>query len=172
MALLGLTRVCGQNKGGVKALYITEVASVSSMTKGTGVESYSTITMTTGAIFKKYAFEEDTAAFKPNVEANKGASKITTTVEADLGKMDLTARNSIQDLLDKNNCGFIAIVELNSGAKFVLGYNEIDGKDRPVRITGNAGDSKLEFMDPNAQVLTLTHIGSVLPTTFTGTIAV
>jgi len=169
MALLGLTRVCGQNKGGVKALYVALAADVVSMTLGTGVQSYKTITMGTGDLFKKYEFEEDTCAFKPVVEANKGAYRVTTTIDADFGKMDLTERNAVQDLLDNNNCGFIIIVELNSGAKFVVGYNDTDVKERPARITAINGDSKLEMMDPNADVITFTQMGSERPRTYTGT---
>jgi len=172
MALLGLTRVCSQNKGGVKNIYIAEMASVTSMTLGTGILSYSTITMATGALFKKYEFEEDTAAFKPVIEANKGASKITTTLDVDLGKMDLTERNAVQELLDANNCGFVIIVELNNGSLYVMGYNETDLKTRPVRITAGNGDSKLEFMDPTSDVITFIAISSVRPTTYTGTVPI
>ena len=170
MALLGLTRVCGQNKGGVKNLYITEAANVTSMTKGSGVESYSAITMATGTVFKQYTFEEDTGAYKPVVEANKGAFRVTTTIDADFGKMDLTERNAVQDLLDNNNCGFVIIAELNSGAKFVVGYNEVDVATRPARITAVNGDSKLEMMDPNADVVTFTHMGGEMPRTYTGAV--
>ena len=170
MALNGLTRTCGQNKGGIKRFYATEAANVTSMTKGSGVESYASITMATGTVFKEYVFEEDTGAFKPVVEANKGAYKVTTAIDIDLGKMDQDEADAVQNLLDNNNCGFIIIVELNSGAKFVVGYNETDVKTRPARITAINGDSKLEFMDPNSDVVTFTQVGSERPRTYTGSV--
>ena len=170
MALLGLSIACEDNNGGGAKLYLTEAANVSSMTKGTGVESYSTITMVTGAVFTEYEFEEDILGWKPTDEATKGAYKCTDTIEVDFGKLTQLQRDAIQELLDSNACGFVGIVELNNGDKWVIGYDEKDGTDRPLRITATAGDSKTDLMEPTNNVVTLVRVGRERSRTFTGTV--
>lgn len=172
MALLGLVRACSANNGGGAALYLVAASEVTSMTKGTGVQSYKTITMATGKVFKKYEFEEDICSLKQTVEANKGAYKVTNVIEVDFGKLDLTQRNAMQELLDANNCGFISIFVSNNGDMWVIGYDDKDNNDRPLRITGTAGDTKTDMMEPTNNMVTFTHIGRELPRTFTGTVPV
>jgi len=170
MALLGLTRPCTKNNGGGAAFYLTKAENVSSMTLGSGVQSYSAITMVSGEVFTKYEFEEDIAAYRPGSEATKGAYKVTDVIEIDLGKVDQAQRDAIQELLENNACGFVGIYESNNGDKWVIGYDELDGTDRPLRVTTTAGDTKQDLMEPSNNILTMTRIGREMSREFTGTV--
>ena len=154
-SLSAYTNPCSANSGGAVELYFAIAADVTSFTLGTGAQTYDTCTLATGKVWAKYDFEEETASFKPTLEAVKGASKWTHIVEADLGKISDTSRTSIMALADNSPCGLICLFKDSNDQVWVIGYDEKDGKNRPLRVESMNGDTKTDLLEPSETVLTL-----------------
>jgi hypothetical protein len=172
MAIAGYTKTCGKNQGGGLALHIANIADVTSMTKGTGVQSYSTITMASGKVFYAYTLEQDTITRTETIEANKGAYKVTNVITLDLGKLSQLNRDAIHELLATNDCGYCLIFTDNNSQRWVIGYNDTDVKTRPARITGEVDTVAADIMEPTSSVITFTAVNTEKARVLTGTIPV
>lgn len=164
---------CSANSGGAVALYLAVAADITSFTLGTGVSSYDTCTLVTGKVWAQFDFEEETAAFKPTLEASKGAQKWTHIIEVDLGKLSLTVRDAIMSLTDNSPCGLIALFKDANDQVWVVGYDEKDAKARPLRVESMNGDSKTDLLEPSETILTLSTAPAgnrEMARTYTGTI--
>jgi hypothetical protein len=173
-SLLGLTQSCGPNQGGGDGLYLALHSDVVAFTLDNATGGYTAVTMAAGREFALYVPEEYLLSFKSAIEANKGASQITNTIEIDLGKMTQAQSQAIRELLTNNNCGYVGIVKLNNDTAWVAGYDELDTTEykNKLRLTTSAGDSKQALMDPTNNVLTFVSVQREYPRTFEGTIPV
>ena len=170
MAISGFTRVCANNIGGGVALYIANAADVTSMTKGTGVESYASITMGTGTVFYQYQFEQDSAQMTVNAEGDGPGKAITNQVICDLGKLTQLQRDEIQQIIASNSCGYVVIFKDANGTQWVFGYDELDTTERNMKLLTHAFDSKATFSEEPDSILTLQSIQRELPRTYTGAV--
>lgn len=171
MAIAGFTSTCGKNQGGGSKIYITNAADVDTMTLGSSVESYETITMETSKVFFEYSFEQDTAQFTSNTEAtSNGAFSVTNEVIFDMGRWSQEARDAIQELLTTNDCGYIVIFVDNNSTQWVFGYDQLDLKARPMRVVTKAVDGKTTYAEAQESIITMQSIQREEPRTFTGTV--
>lgn len=172
-SLTAYTNPCSGNSGGNVALYLATAADVTSFTLGSGVSSYNTVTMPTGKKFVAFDFEEENCTFRINGEGAKGATKWTHEIEFDMGKLSLEARLAAMDLADNSPCGLIAIIKDANDIMWVVGYDEKDGKNRPLRVATATGDSKTDLLDPSALVIMLSTAPAgnrEMARVFTGTV--
>lgn len=168
MALAGYTKTCGKSTSGVKALYITEKANVTSFTKGSD-RDYTAATMTGAATFKKYEFDQDQAEFRENVEISNGVAVVTQEIEFHLDKMSKAAATEIDALVDAAFCGMIALVENTLGTTFVVGYNEEQLKERSIMSLSSAGTTGKALSDASGETITLMCTTTEKAFTFSGT---
>lgn len=133
MALTGYTRTCGLQSGGGMKIWLTEVASLTSMTV-TG-DVYTAITMEGANVFVLHEFEPDSFELKETTTIENGSIKVTHEIEFFLKKLDDTARVAIEEIVLASACGLVAIVEDNNATKWVVGYNETHGKLRPLSVS-------------------------------------
>lgn len=142
--LIGYTRTCGAFSGGVKAVYLANAANVTSFTNTAGV--WTAVTMATGKVFKKYEFEIDECELKFESTMENGTFKEKASIEMLMPELSSSLTAAIQEMADESPCGMIAIVEMNNlvGAaseKYVIGYNNVVQKERPLRLESSAGTS-------------------------------
>lgn len=170
MSLVGYTRSCGLQSGGIKRLYLAIVADVTSFTKTS--ESYSACTMENAKVFKTYDFEPDTCEFKEVTAIENNCMKVTKTIDFILAKMSVTGRIAVSEIALASACGLIAIVEDANGVKWVVGYTENFLKLRPLQVKSIAGTTGKKLTDANQYVFTLESEDNENCRDFTGTVPI
>lgn len=167
MALVGLTRQCGLSSGGVKKLWLAEVASVTSFTFST--PAYSAITMGSGLLFKVYEFEPDSAELKETVSYENNCMKVVHSIEFFLARMSATTRVAVEEIALAASCGLIGVAEDNNGVKWVLGYSQNHLKLRPLSLKTGNGTTGKKLTDANGYTLTIENENNELMRVYTGT---
>ena len=160
--LAGIARDCSSNMGGIKNVYIANLADVDSVTVTSGVVT--AITMLSSKKFYKYVFAPFTSSLTSNwnVSPENGTKYVESTLTMVFNKMDATKRLEIVALAQSE---LVVIVEDNNGTMFYLGYEE------GVRlINGSDGQSGTNRGDRNGYTVVLQDVAGELPMTFTGTI--
>lgn len=160
--LAGIARDCSSNMGGIKNVYIANLADVDSVTVTSGVVT--AITMLSSKKFYKYAFAPFTSSLTSNwnVSPVNGTKYVESTLTMVFNKMDATKRLEIVALAQSE---LVVIVEDNNGTMFYLGYEE------GVRlINGSDGQTGTNRGDRNGYTVVLQDVAGELPMTFTGTV--
>jgi hypothetical protein len=168
MALAGYSRACAAKSGGIRRMWITETANVTSFS--TSGDTYDAVVMNGSAVFYKYEFEQDSAELKEAISFENGSKKVQHDLEVKLDYMLTASRLEIEALADASHCGLIAVVEDMNGQAWVLGYSEAMLKDRPLRMTNADGTTGKALTDLNGDVLKFQSIDTQRARVFTGTV--
>lgn len=168
MALTGFTRSCGLQSGGMKSLYLVEVADVTSFTLAS--EVYTAVTMVSSKIFKQYDFDPDSFELKEDVQIENNCMKVVHSLVFNLMKLSATTRKVVEEIALASACGLIAIAEDNNGVKWVLGYSENHGKTRPLELKTGKGTTGKKLTDANQWEVTLESEDNTQMRTFSGTV--
>jgi hypothetical protein len=172
MAIVALARTCTANKSGVNGLWLAEVADVGTPTVGSGE-----ITALTGsATYHKCNAEIDEIEVTEDTENTMNGSKVTQKIVFKVINLTTTVAVYIQALLDASPCGMVAIYLDANNKAWLLGWNESDLSNRPIRFLTNAKKTgKAPGEDGNNTTVTLQAIMTkpALPfnSTLSGTIA-
>lgn len=173
----GFSKTCTARSGGVKNIWLANRVDIAAAGFTLTSGEYSTVTMESGKVFYKFAFDQDTADFRPVGSIENMSTLVTTEVEFYLGKMSTLMRNAIQELLDVSPCGLVAVVEDNNSVKWVVGYSENHPatsaeEGRPLGVTSAEGATGKVFTDPNGINVIMTSTNNQLPLVYTGTVPV
>lgn len=111
---------CRDNVGGVKKVYFTELANVTSFTSASGV--ITAITMVSTKVFRVYELERETGEFTENIttSAENGTLFYEQDLTVPIRKLSATLSSEIK-LLAQNR--LVAIVLDRNGKYFVAGKN-------------------------------------------------
>ncbi len=158
--LAGIARDCSSNMGGIKNVYIANLADVDSVTVTSGVVT--AITMKSSKKFYQYVFSPGTSSLASNWQVN--AENGTKYVESDLlmvfNRMDSTKRLEIMALAQTE---MAIVVEDNNGTMWYLAEATINAGD------GQTGTARA---DRNGYSITLRETSGELPMPFTGTVPI
>jgi hypothetical protein len=164
-------------RGGIKTIYLGEVANISSVTTG-APHSYSAIGgfPTAGStLMYKFEFDRETAYFTANASRENGS----TVVEAEVGFTVPKITEEIQARLEelKETCGLFAIVETfaddgTNTYKFVIGYDEVFTTESFLEFLSGEQNSGSALQDPNETVVKLKAMMAEYPREFTGNVNV
>jgi len=104
----GYTLDCRDNVGGVKEIYVTELANVTSSTVSSG--TVTAITMLTGSQFWKYQLEKETSSLVEKIQTNDSNGTIYYEQDLDFSirKLQANWRNEIRSLA-QNRLAFIVL---------------------------------------------------------------
>lgn len=118
----GFALDCREGVGGLKEVYIIELANISAITESSGVVT--AITKATGTRFWKYSLVRETSNATENIVGNEqnGTIYYDQQVQIIINKRQASVRNEIL-LLAKN---FLAIVGVENGGKAFL-YGRVQG---------------------------------------------
>lgn len=158
--LAGITLDCGNNKGGIKTVYIAnfgdvksyEVDNVNDPKEGEKVDPtfgcITGMTMADGAKFKPYQFRKNTGSMTSTLTADEtnGLNYVTTELSLVFTKMDTTKRVEMSAL----SLGQLAVIVLDSNG--IYWYLTPDDYASASAGTGETGTAK---GDRNAYTLTL-----------------
>ena len=152
---------CRKAVGGVKKVYITEIANEASFTVASGVVT--TFTLSTGKQFFEYELPQNSANATAPISGDRavGSRFYTHTVNIQLPYMDTATRNEIL-LLAKNQ---VMIIVLDQNGKYWLyGHNEVSGAtSNGLEISEGTGQTGTASGDLNGFNITFTGDVSVPP---------
>lgn len=169
----GFTRACVARSGGLIRIYLANAADITSFTLNASTGEYTAATMVSGKVFYKFDFRQDTGERRETAQiSEQGALSVDHFVEMYIEDLTQESRNRMQDIADASTCGMVAIVEDANARKWVVGYNENFGIERPLRLQTMEGASGKAFTDPNGETVTLTSRDAEKDRTFTGTVPV
>ena len=143
----GITLDCRQGAGGIKKLYLTEFANVSSVTSSSG--SVTAITMASGKKFWTVEVELEDAQFDENatVSIENGTTFYEQTLTFSVYKMTAKNRNIVR-LLTQNR---LMVIVQDADDVYHLG-----GETRAMHLTAGTRSTGKAMGDKNGYSLTLT----------------
>lgn len=158
------TKVCSAVSGGLNSIWLMDEADLTSFTL-TG-EAYSAYT-TTGS-FYKFEFAQDLAEFRETGARENNSYQNTQEVEFAFTGLTQTDRDHIADIIDSSTCGIVAIVKDSDGVKWVVGYSENQGKERPLKLTSDTTLTGKGMTDSKGSTLVLSTTTNEKARTYTG----
>jgi hypothetical protein len=137
---------CADSVAGVKKVYWTEFANVTSVTSSSG--TVTAITKSSGKKFWVIELEDENAEFKVSHKRNveNGTLHYEATLSFTMKKMSAKNRNNIRLAIQNK---LMVIVEDNNGKYWLV------GETRSMRITGVEAQSGKKFDDLNGYTVTL-----------------
>lgn len=171
----GTTNVCAAHSGGLVEIHLIDRDDLPS--DGTAFtltgDDYSAVTPVATKVFKKFEFEQDTAARRETTTRGDGGTmSILHEVEFAISQLDSANRKAIQDLITSSPCGMVAIVKDANARQWVVGYSESFTNQRALRINTSTMNSGTAFTDPDNEVVILDSTDNTKDVLFTGTIPV
>lgn len=133
MALSIYTKTCSKNIAGNNAVFLTEASNIASVTVDASGE-ITAITMDGASTFKQLQADQDSILRIEDAAGNDSSISYTHSVQMGFakGSVDL---NTLRDSLSAASpCGIIAIVQDANGKSWLVGYNEVDGTKRALRL--------------------------------------
>jgi|TARA_B110000914_G_C15497796_1_gene464233 hypothetical protein len=159
-------------RGGIKAIYLGEVANVTSATIGTAANTHTFTSIggfvtTGGAYMFKFEFDRETAYYTANATRENGSTVVETELGFTIPKITSEVNARLENL--KDSCGLFAIVETYATDatdvtyKFVLGYDNIFSPDAFLEFGSGEQNSGTALQDPNETVVKLTGVMAEYP---------
>jgi len=132
-ALAIFTQTCAKNVSGASKVFIAEKSVATAFTITAG--EISAITGTTP--FMRVDAVQDSVSWSELGELiGLNNWKITNTIELDIMPPATATSTFLQALIDGSPCGFFAIIIDGNGQCWVVGHNETDVRERPLRLSG------------------------------------
>tara|TARA_R110000744_G_scaffold89619_2_gene174194 strand:+ start:5756 stop:6370 length:615 start_codon:yes stop_codon:yes gene_type:complete len=152
-------------RGGIKNIYLGEVANVASTT-ATVPHNYTAIggLTGTGGTSKnvwKFQFDRETAYYTANATRENGSTVVEIELGFSIPKITEEINARLEEL--KETCGLFAVVETfaDNGAgtpvtyHFVLGYDEVFSPDAFLEFSSGEQNTGTGLQDPNETVVKL-----------------
>jgi hypothetical protein len=166
-----------QATGGVRQIIVTELTNIDTVTTGSA-HNYSSLA--TGSAAARFEFKNESASLTINGTKENGSTSFEIGLSWTIPNIQGSAFEQLKDLQDA--C-MVAVVELNSGKKLVIGISEAFGNlgvdtntwDRNqtfATLGGFEGGSGAAYSDDNALTVNLTCKQYELPREYTGAITV
>lgn len=152
--LSGLAKDCSSNMGGIVEVYIANFDDVSNVAVTS--EQISTITMASGAKFKKYSFAKNTGSLTSTytIDAASGVKYVTSDLVLQFNRMQTAARVEITALA----LGDLAVIVKDANGKYWY-----LGKDEPVNASAGDGQTGTARADANRYTITLQDESAEMP---------
>ena len=154
--LNGIAAACETNVGGIREVYIANYDDVTAVEVDASTHLVDTITMASGASFKKYLFKKNTSSMTStlNVDPANGVNFVQTDVQLVFAKQETTKRMEIAKL----SLGELRVIVKDANGKFwFLGEEEF------VSATSGSAETGVNRTDGNKYTITLTDYASSYP---------
>jgi streptogramin lyase len=138
---------CRLSTGGIKAVYITELANITALAVSGG--TVTGITMAGSTKFRTYTFRKETGTFAEAITASdvNGTVFYAPTITLALAKLQVNTRNEIA-LLAQNE---VAVIVLDNNGSYWL-----TGSSNGLTLSAGTQETGKAFGDMNGYALTLT----------------
>jgi len=156
-------------RGGIKAIYLGEVANVSGTTAGSSGHNFTSIqgfTAGGSTLMYKFEFDRETAYYTANATRENGSTIVETELGFSVPKITEEIQLRLEEL--KDSCGLFAIVETfaddgTNTYKFVLGYDNIFSPDAFLEFASGEQNTGTALQDPNETVVKLSGLMAEYP---------
>ena len=148
-------------RGGIKSVYLGEVANVGTTVTG-ATHNYTSFPLAAGKKIWKFEFDRETAYFTANATRENGSTIVECEVGFNIPKITAAVQARLEEL--KETCGLFAVVETfaDTGAgappptyHFVIGYDEVFSPDAFLEFTSGEQNSGMGLQDPNETIVKL-----------------
>jgi len=162
--------LCGEFtiQGGISKVYLANASQLTSITDVSLDGILDTITMVGANVFYDFNFHKDGAMFTQTTENGEGRKALKQTLMLTIPNYDQAKADIMNQLLFSQ---LIAVVELRSGKKFILGYGK-DGISTPLEEETTEMTSGRAQADNLGTVYTLSCYASTTSPEFIGTVPV
>ncbi len=149
---------CSQRaKGGLKKIYLISTAKVKSIDYDSSKASYYNIVIASGAAFIGYSFDEGAAVFEEKTVVKKGSRSVSQTITFSLSGQPAQTLKSLNEIVGTGSELMAIVVDANNTAR-VVGYSNLMGFERPLKIDSMQGSSQLELENLPDENIVLTTI--------------
>lgn len=158
-------------RGGIKAIYLGEVANVTGATAGSATtHQFTSIAgFPSGGgsnLIYKFEFDRETAYYTANATRENGSTIVETELGFTIPKITEEINLRLEEL--KDSCGLFAIVETfaddgTNTYKFVLGYDTIFSPDAFLEFASGEQNTGTALQDPNETVVKLSGLMAEYP---------
>lgn len=158
-------------RGGIKAIYLGEVANVTAATAGSATTHHFTSIAGFPAgggsnLIYKFEFDRETAYYTANATRENGSTIVETELGFSIPKITEEINLRLEEL--KDSCGLFAIVETfaddgTNTYKFVLGYDTIFSPDAFLEFASGEQNTGTALQDPNETVVKLSGLMAEYP---------
>lgn len=132
------TQVCSKNVSGAKSIFIAEKAVATAFT----VVSHEMNAVTGTTPFMRVDAIQDSIQWTEEITpVGLNNLKVSNKIEFDIMPPASATNVFRQALMDGSPCGFFAIIVDDNGAAWFVGHNEIDVRDRPLKLGGDKHDT-------------------------------
>jgi len=149
MALAVYNSSTSKSSGGNQLLAITEIANIASITLTTG--EVSTMTMGSGLTFKKIGIEQDSLQRTHGGQGSKNNIGFVHQIKYSLSDPNVDLETHADALADASPAGMAAIVLDGNSQAWLIGYNDTEFGNRPMRLVNDDFDSGLEPIGDDIQ---------------------
>lgn len=130
-ALAIFTQTCAKNVSGASRIFIAEKAVATAFT----VSGHEVTAVTGTTPFMRVDAIQDSVSWEEKGEqVGLNNWKITNTVKFKIMPPATATSTFLQALLDASPCGLFAIIIDGNGKCWLVGHNEIDVRERPLRV--------------------------------------
>tara|TARA_R110002012_G_scaffold321666_1_gene550517 strand:+ start:15238 stop:15762 length:525 start_codon:yes stop_codon:yes gene_type:complete len=141
-------KTCTQLGGGLAALWVIAVEDVDTFTVVAG--EVTVITLVATKVWTKLSFEPDTAYRINDMQGEGGALPVAHEMGIVKNGISLADTIAIKELAKQSPCGLYAIAKDMAGMRWLEGYSELVGSDRPLTVKQAKFDSGKALTDiPN-----------------------
>lgn len=152
-AIAVYSKTCAKNVGGNSAVFLSEAANLDTVTVTSG--EISAISMTSTNTFHEAQADLDGVLHTQEGAGNANNIAYTHRVEMFFAKPSAALNTFRDSLADASPCGILAIVQDANGACWLVGYNETDGVNRPLRLVQDSMASGNSPTDEDSQRVTV-----------------
>ena len=150
MALGIFTQACAKNVSGASRIFIADKAVATAFT----ITSHEISAVTGTTPFNRVDVIQDSISWEEKAEG-VGLSniKVTNTVKFSIMPPSTTTSAFLQALLDGSPCGFFVILQDSNGKCWLIGHNEIDIRERPLRVKSQTQATGAGLGDANGNTI-------------------
>lgn len=154
MALAIFTRTCGKNSSGASKIFIAEKAIATAFTITAG--EISAVTGTTP--FMRIDIEQDSLQWKEELtRVGLNNQMVKNTIDFVIAPPSKDTNTQLKAQQDGSPCGFFAIVIDGNAKCWLVGHNDVDIRERPLRLGKQTHDTGkgLNVAEGNVVAVTL-----------------
>ncbi len=168
MALTGFARSCAKHPGGVASIRLIERGDIVDLTYDPTQNCVTQIRASEQ--FAEFAFREDEATYSEESSSDGCRISVTHRLTFSLPGMDPASQKATKKVSEGARNGLIAIVTLQNGTMFLVGYSRRFGFDRPLTLSTIEASSGWSPSDSAGRTITLLSQDTDEALPFTGII--
>ena len=134
MSFTGFNRPCDHGKGGVSSIRLLPISNITGCTLNDS-GSIKNISLRNGSSFADIQFVEYSASFRQSASGNYPLTSVLHEITFDIARNDAQSFNHLQMISDYGAEGFAALIQINSGEVFLVGWSQRFGSECPLLPT-------------------------------------